>query len=476
MSNSHTLFLTQLEQITGPNGVLTSEADKSGFLTELRDRYQGQALAVVRPGSTDEVSRIVRLCAEENVPIVPQGGNTGLVGGQIPDASGQAIVLSLTRMKSIRAIDTANSTMIAEAGVTLTAVQRAAEQRDLLFPLSIASEGTATVGGILSTNAGGVAVLKYGNARALCLGLEVVLPSGEVWSSLSGLYKDNTGYDLKQLFIGGEGTLGVITAASLRLFPRHGDTRTALAAVPDPEAAVSLLSLAKVASGDQVTAFELIPRIGIEFVLRHREGAMDPLGAPHPWYVLIEVSSGRVDGSLQTILEEFLADAMEKQLLSDAVIASSGDQAGNLWGLREGLSECQKPEGGSIKHDISVPVSAMARFITEACQACEAHMPGIRPVPFGHIGDGNVHFNLSQPPGMDKAEFLSHWQQINDIVHGIAARLGGSISAEHGIGQMKVDEITRYKTEPELAMMRAVKQALDPQNLMNPGKLIKITS
>ena len=463
--------LDAIRAAVGPGGFSDTPADIAPFLREHRGLYQGETALFVQPASTEAVAKVVSICAQAKIAIVPQGGNTGLVGGQIPFPGDHAILLNLSRMNKVRALDPDNDTITVEAGCTLAALQQAAEAADRLFPLSLASEGSCQIGGNISTNAGGNAVLRYGNMRDLVLGIEAVLPDGRIWNGLRGLRKDNTGYDLKQLFIGGEGTLGIVTAAVCKLFPRPRSVATALVAVPDVAAAVSLFGRLKQTSGDRLTAFELIPRIGIDFVTRHIPGARDPLTKAVDWYVLAELSSAGEE-DLRHRLEAALATALEEGLASDAAIAESGAQASALWALRENLSDVQKLEGGSIKHDISVPISAIPAFITEASKAVTAALPGIRPVPFGHIGDGNVHFNLSQPPAMDRDAFLDRWAEFNRIVHDIAAGLGGSISAEHGLGFMKRDEITHYKSAVEIDMMRAVKRALDPQNIMNPGKLV----
>ncbi|MDZ4868907.1 MAG: FAD-binding oxidoreductase, partial [Alphaproteobacteria bacterium] len=404
-------------------------------------------------------------------PIVPQGGNTGLVGGQIPSADGSQVILSLRRLAQIRDVDVAANTMTVDAGAVLAEVQAEAQAAERLFPLSLASEGSATIGGLISTNAGGTGVLAYGNMRELVLGIEAVLPDGSLWNGLGGLRKDNTGYDLKQLFIGGEGTLGVVTAATLKLFPRPAVIETAIVAVRDVEAAVRLLAFAQGHAGT-VTAFELMPRVGLEFVLRHVPGVRDPLEQAYPWYVLIDVSLKVADAA--GAIESLLSDAASDGLIVDGVVAQSGAQRAAFWKLREALSEAQKPEGGSLKHDVSVPISSIPRFIDEASRAVIAAVPDARPVPFGHLGDGNIHFNISQPAGRDKAAFLSRMDEVARVVHDMVHAFEGSISAEHGIGQAKVDEITRYKSPAALAAMRAVKRALDPKGIMNPGKVVRV--
>jgi len=465
-------ILEKLRAITGPAGFIDQPADMAAYLREHRGLYKGETALIVRPASTAEVAAVVAACAENSMAIVPQGGNTGLVGGQIPFPGDNAILLNLSRMNRIQNIDLLNDTVTLEAGVTLAALQGAAQGAGRLFPLHLASQGSAQVGGVISTNAGGNAVLRYGMMRELVLGIEAVLPDGQIWNGLRGLRKDNTGYDLKQLFIGGEGTLGIITRAVVKLFPAPRSVETAMAAVPDVAQAVALLPLLRAATGDQLTGFELLPRIGMEFVLRHIPGMRDPMAVPHPWYVLIEISSGYESSTTRAMMEAALASAGDAGLVVDAVLAENVSQAQALWALRENLSDVQKLEGGSIKHDVSVPISLIAEFIARASAAVTKVLPGIRPVPFGHMGDGNVHFNLSQPIGMDTAVYLARWDEFNDIVHAIVADMGGSISAEHGLGHMKRIEITRYKSAVEMDLMRAVKRALDPRGIMNPGKLV----
>ncbi|MFN4353166.1 FAD-binding oxidoreductase [Parvibaculum sp.] len=464
-------ILARLKAVTGDKGFIADERDMASYLEERRELFHGRAAAVLKPASTEEVSAIMRIAHEAGIPVVPQGGNTGLVGGQIPDQSGEAIILSLSRMNRIRAIDTANNTLTVEAGVTLAGVQAEAEKAGRLFPLSLASEGTCQIGGNLASNAGGTQVLRYGNARDLVLGLEVVLANGDIWNGLTGLRKDNTGYDLRHLFLGSEGTLGIITAAVLKLFPRPEAVSTAFAAVPSVDAAVSLLRIADTVSGGQVSTFELVPRIGLDFVTTHLEGMADPLADRSPWYALIEMTAG-TRAHLDEAMEASLKEGLEQGLVTDAAIAQSGTQHADFWRLRESLSDVQRLEGGSIKHDVSVPVSRMANFITMATKAVEERLPGIRPVPFGHIGDGNVHFNLSQPVTMDKAAFLDLWGEMNGIVHGIVREMGGSISAEHGVGQLKRDEIAATKSPVEMELMRSLKRALDPKGILNPGKVV----
>ncbi|SLN35766.1 FAD-binding oxidoreductase [Oceanibacterium hippocampi] len=471
MAEVNAALIQRLSDIVGPGGALTEPADVEPHVVEWRDLYRGRTPLVLRPGSTEEVSRILALCNETRTPVVPQGGNTSLVGGSIPFDGNDEVVLSLSRMNRVLEIDPLNDTMLVEAGTVLANIQQAADDADRLFPLRIGSEGSCQIGGNLSTNAGGVAVLRYGNARDLVLGLEVVLADGRVWNGLRGLRKDNTGYDLKQLFVGAEGTLGVITRAVLKLYPKPKAQRTAFVAVPGVRPALDLFSLARGIAGDRLTAFELMPRIALDMVRKNVPGVTDPLQGRHPWYVLLELSAAR-ESDMGTMAEDLLAEAMEKGLVVDATIAASERQSKALWHIREEISGAQKPEGGSIKHDISVPVSKMAEFIERADAAVAALIPGVRSVAFGHVGDGNVHYNPLQPAGADKAAFLARWQEVNDLVHGIAHDLGGSISAEHGLGRMKREEILRYKSDVEMAMMRSLKATLDPNGILNPGKTI----
>lgn len=464
-------LLDRLTALVGSAHVLTRPAEQQAYLVEERGLYHGQALAVVRPADTAQVAAVVAACAQAGVAMVPQGGNTGLCGGGVPAAGD--VVVSTERLNRIRAVDAVNFTLTAEAGCVLAGVQQAAEAVGCLFPLSLGAEGSCRIGGNLSTNAGGVGVLRYGNTRDLTLGLEVVLPDGQVWNGLRALRKDNTGYDLKHLFIGAEGTLGIITAACLKLFPLPAERATALVALADPAAALAVLGLARRRSGDAVTACELVARIGLELGVAHVPGVRDPFDRPYPWYLLVELSSSR-PGEVQQALEDILAEMLEQDLALDAVLAQSGEQRKALWRIREGVPEAQKKEGGSIKHDVAVPVSRVAEMIERCTRAVEAAMPGVRVVPFGHVGDGNIHFNLTQPVGADKAAFLDRWADMNRIVHDIVAALDGSVSAEHGIGRLKVAEMARYKSKVELALMEKVKTALDPAGLMNPGKVLPL--
>jgi len=462
--------LDRIRDAVGPKGWSNDPEILAPHLTEWRGRYEGTTPLLVRPASTAEVAAVVKICAETRTAIVPQGGNTGLVGGQIP--GGDEILMSLSRMRAIRKLDTENASLTVEAGCPLAIAQEAAATEGLLLATSLASEGSASVGGIVSTNAGGTNVLRYGMTREQVLGLEVVLASGEIWDGLSGLRKDNTGYDLKQLFIGAEGTLGVVTAANFRLSPKPAHTATLLCAVPEISTAIGLLRFTQAELGGAVSTFEVFARIGLEIVLAHTEGARDPFGAPHPWYVLIEWDA-RDEAMLTSTTDAFLTRASAEGFVADAVVAQSDDQALALWQLRERLSEVQKLEGGSIKHDVSVPISAIPQFLKEASEVVTKACPGVRPVPFGHLGDGNIHFNLSQPIGADRDAFLARRNELSRIVHDLVARHGGSISAEHGLGQMKRDEILRYKSHTEIEMMKGIKRTLDPLHIMNPGKLIQ---
>ncbi len=465
-------LVQRFAEIVGAANALVHEDDQTAYLREWRDLYVGKTPVVLRPGSREEVSRILALANAESVAVVPQAGNTGLVGGQIPSARGDEIVLSVSRLKMVRSVDAAGGTMTLEAGVTLAEAQAIAEKAGRLFPLSLASEGSCQIGGVLGANAGGVAVLAYGNARNLALGLEVVLANGDVWNGLRALKKDNTGYDLRDLFIGSEGTLGIITAATLKMMPRPVEQATAVVAFENPAAALALFRLAESHAGTSLTAFEFWPRLGMQFVLSHMPGTRDPFAAAHPWYALLEISSGEHGGRAGSQLEALLVKASEDGFILDAAIAGSLRQSKDFWKLRESLSEAQKPAGGSIKHDISVPVARIPEFLERAEPIVESVCPGARPVPFGHFGDGNIHYNVSQPNGMDRAEYLAHWQAMSRAVHTLVADMDGSISAEHGIGQLKCEELTLFKSKIELDMMRAIKKALDPKGILNPGKVI----
>ena len=464
-------LIEQLAAIVGADNVLTAATDMAPHLTDWRGRYHGAARCVVRPATTAEVSAVVRACAQAGVAMVPQGGNTSHCGASIPDEGGEAVLISLSRMNKIRVVDPANNTLTVEAGCVLQAVQDAALDAGRLFPLALAAEGSCQIGGNLSTNAGGVQVLRYGNTRELTLGLEVVLPSGEVWNGLRGLRKDNTGYDLKQLFIGAEGTLGIITAAVVKLFPLPQATATAWLAIASPHVAVRLLGELQSAFGASLTACELVSDVSLGLVLKNIRGAQAPL-AVSPWYLLVELSGAGTVDALNTALEGFLGQSLESGAISDGVLAQSGEQAKRLWALRESISEAQKIEGFSIKHDISVPISRIGDFVERADAALSQAFPGIRIVTFGHLGDGNLHYNQSKPEAGENAAFIAAQSQVNELVHDIVHQLGGSISAEHGIGQLKRDELLRYKSPLEMDLMRSIKRTLDPQGLMNPGKVL----
>lgn len=478
-----TKVLEQLAQIVGPAHLLTDEHDLAPYLTDWRGRYHGAALCVVRPGSTAEVAALVATCAAAHLTLVPQGGNTGLVGGAVPRAADQAqrpeIVLSTGRLNRIRHLDPLNHTLTAEAGCTLAEVQQAAADIGCLFPLSLASEGTATIGGNLSTNAGGLQVLRYGSMRDLTLGLEVVLADGQVWHGLRALRKDNTGYSLRHLFIGAEGTLGIITAAVLKLFPAVHRHATAWLAIPDPAAAVSLLGQLRQHFGERVSAFELINHTALELVLKHIPATQPPLATAYDWHILLQLDDGRLEADrpqgtdpLRDSLIEFLASAEQQGWLHEAVIAHSDAQAAALWKLRESISEAQKIDGLSIKHDISVPLSAIPEFIRRADQALHRQHDGLRIVCFGHVGDGNLHYNPSKAEAQDNAAFIATGSAVSRIVHDLVHELDGSISAEHGIGQLKRNELLHYHSPLESQLMHRLKQALDPQGIFNPGKLL----
>ena len=464
--------IDRLKDAVGPKGWLESEDRKAPFLDDERGLYHGAAPLVLRPASTGEVSRIVRICAGSGIGIVPQGGNTGYCGGSIPGDAGDEIVLSLGRMNRIRDIDPLNYTIAVEAGCVLADIQDAAKEADRLFPLSLAAEGTCQIGGNLSTNAGGTAVVRYGNARDLVLGLEAVLPSGEIWNGLKRLRKDSTGYDLKHLFLGAEGTLGIVTAAVCKLFPVPRETCTAMIAVRDPLAATEMLAGLRAASSDAVTSFEYIHRNCLDMVFEHIPDTADPFEDAYDHYALAEMATGRDDGILRGVVEDALGQAFGNGAVLDAVIAASGQQAERLWRLRETIPESQKHAGGCIKHDVSVPVSRVPDFLARATEAAEREIAGVRVAPFGHMGDGNIHFNLSQPLSEDREVFLARTESVEEVVHDIAVGLDGSFSAEHGVGVLKKGELHRYKSSVELDLMRKIKRTLDPQSIMNRGKIL----
>jgi FAD/FMN-containing dehydrogenase len=462
-------LLARFAAIVGEKYAITDPQAQTPYVVEMRDLYRGHTPMVLRPGTVAEVSQILKLANETSTPIVPQGGNTGLVGGQI--AFNNEIVLSLTRLDRVREVDPGSNTLTCEAGVTLQRAREAAAAVDRLYPQLLPSEGSCTIGGNLSTNAGGTAALAYGVARSHVLGVEVVLADGRILDNLNKLKKDNTGYDLKNLFVGAEGTLGVITAAVLRLVPRPRAVETAFLGLPSAQAALALFAIANDRAAGGVTSFELMTRLGIEMVLRHAAGCRDPLQKPYPWYVLLELSSQSKTG-LRELLEEILTEGLNRGLVLDAAIADSLEQAKAFWRLREMFGEVQRHEGGSIKHDVSVPVAAVPDFIAEANAAVAALLPEARPVPFGHLGDGNIHYNVSQPVGADRAEFLARWNEVNAAVFAVVKKFGGSISAEHGVGVMKRDLLPSVKDPVALDLMRKIKHLLDPNNILNPGKVL----
>jgi FAD/FMN-containing dehydrogenase len=464
-------FLNRLRDIVGVAHVLTDAQDTLPYLDEPRGLWHGQALCVVRPGCTEEVSGILALCDSTGHCVVPQGGNTGLVGGQVPDCSGKQVVLSLTRMNRIREVDPGSNTATVDAGVILAQLHAAAEAADRLFPLSLASEGSCTIGGNLATNAGGTAVLAYGNARDLVIGLEVVLADGRVLSGLSKLRKDNTGYDLRNLFVGSEGTLGIITAAVVKLFPRPRAMATAFIGLASPQHCLDLLLLAQSIAGPDLKTFEFMPQLGLDMVAGWHPKLSVPLPDRHDWYVLMELASPAQDGLADTMIR-LLAAAADQGIVENAVVALSLEQRTLFWRWREYLPDAQQREGGSIKHDISVPVALVPRFLEQALRAAGDVVPGARPVPFGHLGDGNVHFNVSQPVGADRDGFLARWSEMNVKIHAIVVACGGSISAEHGIGVLKRDLLPDFKDKVALDVMRVLKRTLDPHGTLNPGKVL----
>jgi FAD/FMN-containing dehydrogenase len=465
-------LVERLKAIVGERGLVTAEHERKPFETDWRDQYHGRAAAVVKPASTDEVARVVTLLAQEKIAMVPQGGNTSLCGASVPDASGTQVIINLSRMNRVRQVDPDNNTMTVEAGCILETLQGVADQHGRFFPLSLGAQGSCEIGGNLSTNAGGTAVLRYGNTRELVLGLEVVLADGRVWNGLRGLRKDNTGYDLKHLFVGAEGTLGIITAAVLKLFPKPRSRATAFVAIEDPAAAVTLLGKLRESCGERITGYELIARVCVDLVLKHMPATRDPLPTRHPWYVLVELSDSAPGDAVGELLEASLGEAAEGGLIIDAMIAATEAQRDALWQMREDISESQKLDGVSIKHDVSVPVSRVPDLIAKATAALEARFPDIRIVAFGHVGDGNIHYNCSKSERQDAAQFFAEAPQVNHLVYEVVNALGGSISAEHGLGVMKRDEIKLYKSPLELDLMRSIKRTLDPYGLMNPGKVL----
>ncbi|HSY07093.1 MAG TPA: FAD-binding oxidoreductase [Steroidobacteraceae bacterium] len=462
----------RLFDILGREGVLLAPEEMAPFLVDHRRLYQGRARAVAAPRTVDEVSRLLAWCNAERIGVVPQGGNTGYCGGATPDESGKEIVLCLRRLARIRSVDAFNYSLLAEAGCTLHEVHAAADAAARLFPLSLGSEGSCQIGGNLSTNAGGTSVLRYGMMRDLVLGLEVVLADGRILPCAQALRKDNTGYDVKSLFVGAEGTLGIITAANLKLFPQIRASATAFVAVADIPSAVRLLSELRAASGERVSSFELIPRIAVELAAHHIPDVADPLEHAHPWYVLCELSSAQPEEALGAVLERALGDALERSVILDAAIAQSERQRLSLWRLRENIPEAQRRDGASLKHDLSLPISVLAQFVERAGAWLNANVPEGRLIAYGHLGDGNLHFNLNQAPGADRARFLARDAAVKRAVHDLVRDFGGSFSAEHGIGQLKVEELARYAPPVELDLMRAIKRALDPRGILNPGKVL----
>jgi FAD/FMN-containing dehydrogenase len=464
----------QLEERLGAEAVLSAPAAIAPYLTDYRGLYRGRACAVLLPRTVAEVSQILAFCNERRIGVVPQGGNTGYCAGATPDESGQQIVVALARLNRIRSLDAAGYTVIAEAGCVLETLQRAAEQADRFFPLSLGSQGTCQLGGNLATNAGGVHVLRYGMMRDLVLGLEVVLADGRVLESLSPLRKDNTGYDVKSLFLGAEGTLGVITAASLKLYPKVRNVAAAFVAVPDVGAAVELLAAFRERCGELASSFELIPRIGLELALRHIAGTSDPLGAHHPWYVLCELTSSRAAEPLEELAQDVLAAALESGRALDATLAQSERQRADFWRLRESIPEAQRLEGASLKHDVSVPVARLPQFVERGAAWVRSHVPDGQLVAYGHVGDGNLHFNVGQARGADPQALRARAAEVMRAIHDLVHEFGGSFSAEHGIGRLKVAELERYGSAVELDLMRTIKRAFDPHGILNPGKVLRV--
>jgi D-lactate dehydrogenase (cytochrome) len=460
-----------LEALVGPEAVIADPARMGAYLNEPRRRFHTGAAAVVLPGSVEHVQAIARWADANRVGLIPQGGNTGLVGAQVP-RSGAEVIVSLTRLAAVREVDAEAGHMTVEAGLTLEEAHRAAEAAGAMFPLWLASQGSARIGGVLSSNAGGVQVLAYGNARELCLGVEAVLADGRLYRGLNALRKDNTGYDLKNLFVGAEGTLGIITAAALKLFPKPRGIGTAFVGLRDPDAALALFHHARAKAGQSLTSFEIMSRLCCEFVFTHLPGTRDPLTGRHEWYVLFEISSGSSDDHARALVEEIFEEGAGAGLIEDGVLAETLEQSRAFWHIRHGIPDVQRFEGGSIKHDVSVPVDAVPELLRRGIARMAEYMPGARPVPFGHIGDGNIHFNFTQPPGMDKQAFLDRWEEVNALIHEIVGELHGSISAEHGVGQLKRALLPQFKDPVELALMRKIKATLDPKGILNPGKVL----
>ncbi len=465
-------LIAQFTAIVGASHAVRDQAELAPRLVENRGLYQGTSPLLLKPASTEEVAEIMKLASKTGTAIVPQTGNTGLVGGQTPRAGASDIILSLERMNKVSEIDAVANVIVADAGCILEDIHTAADSINRMFPLTLASQGSCRIGGNLATNAGGTAVLAYGNMRQLCLGLEVVLPTGEIWNGLRKLKKDNTGYDLRDLFIGSEGTLGVITAAVLKLFPKPLGHQVAFVGLASPHAALTLFEKATSLCGSALTGFELMPRLGVEFTTKHISGVRDPLARPHAWYVLIDISTYDSSDTADAMMQVLLEEGLENGIVEDAVIAASDAQRQAIWHMRESMSEAQRPEGGSIKHDVSVPVSSIPEFMAAAETAVLQVIPDARICAFGHMGDGNIHYNISQPIGADKAEFIGRWREVNAIVHQLVLSCGGSISAEHGIGQLKRDELAHIRDGIEIDLMRRIKSAFDPAGIMNPGKVI----
>lgn len=465
-------ILDKLKAAAGPGGWLDDAAAIDPYVTDQRGLFRGKTPLVLLPGSVEAVAKIVSICHDTATPVVPQGGNTGLVGGSVPFEGGGEVLLSLSKLDRIRSTSAANNSMSVDAGCVLANIQAAAKDVDRLFPLSLAAEGSCQIGGNLSTNAGGTNVLRYGNTRDLVLGLEVVLPTGEIWDGMRALRKDNTGYALKHIFMGAEGTLGIITGAALRLFPRPTDITTAFVAVPSVAAAIDLLSEIQAATGEQTSAFELISRFALDLVLDHIPNTRDPVQTKADWYVLLEVAAPDAASGARAIVEKTIAHAIDHQRVIDATIAQSESQAAAFWRIRETIPDAQTREGASIKHDVAVPIDAFAELVRRGTEAVLDETPGARPCIFGHLGDGNAHFNITQPVEMEPTDFLAQWGDVNRRVHDIAHALGGSISAEHGLGRLKRDEVLRYKSDVEMDLMRSIKRTLDPKNIMNPGKVV----
>ena len=473
MNAIHPPLLERIARIVGAQRLLSAPDALEPYLTDHRELYHGRAFAVAQPETAEQVAQLLALCNEQRIGVVPQGGNTGYCGGATPDESGTQLVISLARLNRIRAVDALNDSLIAEAGCVLADIQRTAEEAQRYFPLSLGSQGSCQIGGNLSTNAGGVHVLRYGMMRELVLGLEVALADGRLLSCLSRLRKDNTGYDIKSLFLGAEGTLGIITAASLKLFPRIRATATAFIAVRDPQAAVELLVRLREASGERVSAFELIPRLAVQLTVRHVPGVRDPLETPHDWYVLCELTSGRAADELDAMLTETLGPALEQGLIEDALIVRNERERAELWKLRETIPAAQRRDGASLKHDIAVPITSIAPFIERAGRWVHDNVPDGRLIAYGHVGDGNLHFNINQAAATDRTAFLARGETVKRAIHDLVREFEGTISAEHGIGRLKVGELERYATPVELELMRTVKHAFDPNGILNPGKVLR---